>query len=716
MKNIFSALFFSLFGATALMTSCSDVPAPYEIMSPGDIELVGDGSKDNPYNVATAAMKQDGSTAWVQGYIVGVMETNVDPFSPNFAAPFNTESNLMIADSPEEQNKKNCIIVQLPVGDIRTALNLKAHADNQGKPVSLQGKLTSYFSSNGLKEVSAAIFNGEEIGSEAPTDKDNPFGLDASNPVESFKADFQEQPDFVPEGNFNSNKNYNYELKGWKNVAFVGDRKWSGVVNKDNTKYIEASANKGKEERYEIWFVSPALRVDALTDKKVSFDCAGAYFNEKNSLKVFFLELVDGKMVQEEIPVEGMPTSKDHEWVRGLSADIAKYSGKVGFIGFQYISYSASSTTYRLDNIQTGNGEGGEVVPPAPGEDPFGLDASKTFTEFIADFEDITDFNQVYTKEGWVNKALAKGNPWQSATFKEDKYIKMNTFNTQNGDNVESWFITPAFVVGNKSKLSFDCAGANFTADMHLKVFFLQKDASGKVSQEEIIVNEIPTSGNNYAWAKDINVDLSKYNGKTGFIGFQYTATGNGSTKGLPTYQIDNIKYSGENEGGEVVPPAPGEADIFISEYVEGSGMEKYIEIYNPTDKEIDLSAYTLAMHNYSKDGEGGNDSGIKSVQLSGTLAAKQTVVYKHSKAESYSNATAISDEVMNFNGNDPIILYKGTENIIDYLGIDNKGFGKDKTLRRKASVTKPSTTYNAEEWEEAAKNDVSNLGSHAMN
>lgn len=372
MKNIFSALLFSLFGATALMTSCSDVPAPYEIMSPGDIEMVGDGSKENPYNVATAAMKQDGATAWVQGYIVGVMETNVDPFSPNFAAPFNTESNLMIADSPEEQNKKDCIIVQLPVGDIRTALNLKAHADNLGKPVSLQGKLTAYFSSNGLKEVSAATFNGEEIGSgETPTDKDNPFGLDASNPVESFKTDFQEQPDFVLEGDSKSNKNYNYELKGWKNVAFVGDRKWSGVVNKDNTKYIEASAFKGKEERYEIWFVSPAFKVDAVTDKKVSFDCAGAYFNEKNSLKVFFLELVDGKMVQEEIPVEGMPTSKDHEWVRGLSADIAKYSGKVGFIGFQYISYSASSTTYRLDNIQTGNGEGGEVVPPAPGEDKY---------------------------------------------------------------------------------------------------------------------------------------------------------------------------------------------------------------------------------------------------------------------------------------------------------------------------------------------------------
>ena len=75
-----------------------------------------------------------------------------------------------------------------------------------------------------------------------------------------------------------------------------------------------------------------------------------------------------------------------------------------------------------------------------------------------------------------------------------------------------------------------------------------------------------------------------------------------------------------------------------------------------------------------------------------------------------------ISDEVMNFNGNDPVILYKGSDKIIDYFGVDNKRFGKDMTYRRKSSVTGPSATYNADEWEATSKDDVSGLGSHTMN
>lgn len=125
MKKIFSALCFALFGVTAIMTSCSDVPAPYDIF--------GDGGD-----------KGDG------------------------------------------------------------------------------GEIT----------------------------EDNPFGLDLSNPVADFKADFEEQPDFTQDGEYSSNLNYDYTLEGWKNIASVGDRTWTGVVYKDNTKYIQASANKGSAEKY----------------------------------------------------------------------------------------------------------------------------------------------------------------------------------------------------------------------------------------------------------------------------------------------------------------------------------------------------------------------------------------------------------------------------------------------------------------------------------
>lgn len=71
MKKILNALFMTLL-AVFTFSSCSDVPAPYDILGEGDVPgLTGDGTKENPYNIATASLKQDGSVAWVQGYIVG---------------------------------------------------------------------------------------------------------------------------------------------------------------------------------------------------------------------------------------------------------------------------------------------------------------------------------------------------------------------------------------------------------------------------------------------------------------------------------------------------------------------------------------------------------------------------------------------------------------------------------------------------------------------
>ena len=157
--------------------------------------------------------------------------------------------------------------------------------------------------------------------------------------------------------------------------------------------------------------------------------------------------------------------------------------------------------------------------------------------------------------------------------------------------------------------------------------------------------------------------------------------------------------------------PTPSGTELYISEYVEGGSFNKYIELYNPTEQDIDLSQYTLGMHNYSKDAAGGNDNGIKTQVLSGTLKSKQVIVYKHTDAVAYTGKVVdLGTDVMNFNGNDPIILYKGEE-IIDFLGVDNAQFGKDVTLRRKADAAAPSATYDESQWEKAGKDDVTGLG-----
>ena len=51
MKKILNALFLTLL-AVFTFSSCSDVPAPYDILGEGDVPgLTGDGTKENPYSI-----------------------------------------------------------------------------------------------------------------------------------------------------------------------------------------------------------------------------------------------------------------------------------------------------------------------------------------------------------------------------------------------------------------------------------------------------------------------------------------------------------------------------------------------------------------------------------------------------------------------------------------------------------------------------------------
>ncbi len=141
---------------------------------PGDAK--GDGTKDNPYNVAAAkAQNNSGANAWVKAYIVGHVAgsslNEESQFGPTFTGATYDDgtvategTNLLIADKADETNPANCFVIQLPKGDIRTALNLVTNPGNDSKEVALYGKLEKYFGANGLKSVTGAIFEGQTLG------------------------------------------------------------------------------------------------------------------------------------------------------------------------------------------------------------------------------------------------------------------------------------------------------------------------------------------------------------------------------------------------------------------------------------------------------------------------------------------------------------------------------------------------------------------------
>lgn len=155
-------------------------------------------------------------------------------------------------------------------------------------------------------------------------------------------------------------------------------------------------------------------------------------------------------------------------------------------------------------------------------------------------------------------------------------------------------------------------------------------------------------------------------------------------------------------------PPATS-GDLIISAYIEGLGNEKYIQISNPTDQEIDLSAYTILVKNFGKDNKATEGKFAESrIALTGKLAAGASLVLRHKQTTVYTEGT-IAD--FSFNGNDPVALLKGTATIDQigngmetaWLGSDGKFAGADIVLHRIASVKAPSATFSADQWKRVA-------------
>ncbi|MCF6169104.1 endonuclease [Lutibacter sp.] len=153
--------------------------------------------------------------------------------------------------------------------------------------------------------------------------------------------------------------------------------------------------------------------------------------------------------------------------------------------------------------------------------------------------------------------------------------------------------------------------------------------------------------------------------------------------------------------------------ELFISEYVEGSGNNKAIEIANFTGAPVDLSNYSI------KKQANGAGNWVNELILSGTLNSGNVYVIGNSGAvsavTSVSNITVVAP--IDFNGNDPVGLFKNGI-LIDIVGVFDSGsvdFAKDVTKRRIGTITSPNTTYTPSEWNDFAIDTFSDLGIYSV-
>lgn len=161
--------------------------------------------------------------------------------------------------------------------------------------------------------------------------------------------------------------------------------------------------------------------------------------------------------------------------------------------------------------------------------------------------------------------------------------------------------------------------------------------------------------------------------------------------------------------------------DLYLSEYVEGSGNNKALELYNPSTSPVDLAAAGYKVEIYFN----GASTAGSTFSLTGTLAAKSTFVMKNNVSGSaISSITAqLSSANITFNGDDTILLKKGTAIVDSFgqIGLDpGSGWTNtvDKTLRRKTSVTQgdavSTNTFDPTlEWDVFPIDTLSDLGSY---
>ncbi|MCC6600643.1 MAG: T9SS type A sorting domain-containing protein [Crocinitomicaceae bacterium] len=189
-------------------------------------------------------------------------------------------------------------------------------------------------------------------------------------------------------------------------------------------------------------------------------------------------------------------------------------------------------------------------------------------------------------------------------------------------------------------------------------------------------------------------------------------------------------------------------ADIFISEYVEGTFNNKAIELYTPTDQPIDLGAGQYSMGR-DRDGQGVP----MLLNITGIIPAHDVRVFALDKRDpnGTGNETPISNELMAaadtflnpvyvqsnspmyFNGDDAFVVVKGGNTILDIVGKIGEDPGEgwwvpgdpaskwwttDNTLIRKSTIQQgvtvnPMVFDPSLEWDSLPANTFSNLGTH---
>ncbi len=184
--------------------------------------------------------------------------------------------------------------------------------------------------------------------------------------------------------------------------------------------------------------------------------------------------------------------------------------------------------------------------------------------------------------------------------------------------------------------------------------------------------------------------------------------------------------------GGQSVVAAPlsqsgsPTEDLIISEYLDGEGNDRAIEIYNGTGSPISLDNYDLEVYS-SNTGNREVSGKLKLSEVAPSIGTGTAIVVVGKDSSPALDSFYEWDELF-FDGNDAIILRKDS-NTVDSIGqfnyvppggawSDNGVTTKESDLRRKPNVcvgraNDSAPFYPSREWSQFPNNIVTDLGKH---
>ncbi|MDN3676297.1 CehA/McbA family metallohydrolase [Flavobacterium paronense] len=159
-----------------------------------------------------------------------------------------------------------------------------------------------------------------------------------------------------------------------------------------------------------------------------------------------------------------------------------------------------------------------------------------------------------------------------------------------------------------------------------------------------------------------------------------------------------------------VVSVHSASAQVIISQYYEGTGTNKWIELTNTGNTAINTASPQLKLGIWLVTGSTGkiafNGAATSTINLTVTIPAYGSVLIGNTGNGTEipyltaASAAQTSNTVINFTGNDGIALLNASNTIIDKFGTGINA--TDSSYVRNTSVTTPTATYTSSQWTSA--------------